>query len=67
MEKSLLPTSNAPPAMPDKPHLVRQRVWRLFSNNDSFFQIAAFGTYEDKEGHITTIDFMDEISKLQDT
>lgn len=53
--------------MPDKPHLVRQRVWRLFSNNDSFFQIAAFGTYEDKEGRITTIDFMDEISKLQDT
>lgn len=67
MEKSLLPTSNAPPAMPDKPHLVRQRVWRLFSNNDSFFQIAAFGDYEDKGGHITKIDFMDEISKLQDT
>lgn len=53
--------------MPDKPHLVRQRVWRLFSNNDSFFQIAAFGDYEDKGGHITKIDFMDEISKLQDT
>ena len=67
MEKSLSPTSNERPEMPDKPHLVRQRVWRLFSNNDSFFQIAAFGDYEDKNGHITRIDFMDEVSKLQDT